>query len=113
MKYKVKRAHFKEVRCKEHYLYRTYVGMKTRCYDKNSGNYRWWGSRGIKVCERWLESFWNFVKDMGDRPEGHSLDRIDNDGDYTPENCKWSSAGEQCKNRRKNSGWVKKKCQQL
>ncbi len=98
--------------CKEHVLYRTYASMKSRCYNENTPNYRWWGARGITVCDRWLSSFWNFVEDMGERPEGFTLERVDNEKEYSPENCKWASVEENNRNRRPNSGWARKKCQQ-
>lgn len=74
--------------------------MKSRCYNKNRHSYRHYGGRGIKVCDRWLNDFWAFVKDMGDRPKDHSLDRINNDGNYDPSNCKWSTQTEQVRNTR-------------
>ena len=76
--------------------------MKARCYNKNHSAYSRYGGRGIKVCDRWLNSLENFVKDMGIRPDGMTLDRIDNDGDYTPDNCKWSTKHEHVVNRRTN-----------
>jgi len=85
---------------KEHPLYSVFTNMRTRCNNPNHPSFRYYGARGISVCDRWSQ-FWNFVEDMGDRPDGHELDRIDNDGDYCPENCKWSSKSDQMKNRRK------------
>ena len=81
--------------------YLAYTSMKNRCNNKHTPSFKDYGGRGIKVCERWLESFENFYEDMGDRPsKKHSLDRIDNDGSYCPENCKWSTVKEQAMNRR-------------
>ena len=82
-------------------VYRAYYQMKTRCYNKNHTNYKYYGGRGIKVCKRWLHSFENFLKDIGEPPsKEHSLDRIDSNGNYEPDNCKWSTQKEQIKNRR-------------
>lgn len=74
--------------------------MRQRVNNPNSYDYKYYGARGIKICDRWNE-FVNFYADMGDKPEGKSLDRIDNDGDYTPENCKWVTHQEQIRNSRK------------
>lgn len=81
--------------------YNSWYGMKRRCLDKNYTRYKDWGGRGIKVCDRWLD-FQNFLEDMGERPEGTTLNRIDNDKDYCKDNCVWSSYQEQARNR-KNS----------
>ena len=84
-------------------LYKIYYAMKRRCYNNKYISYANYGGRGIKVCDRWLESFENFLEDMKDTyQEGLSIDRINNDGNYEPSNCKWSTAKEQARNRRDN-----------
>jgi hypothetical protein len=86
---------------KYHSLYPTWLNMKQRCYNSNHNRYKDYGGRGIKVCDMWLNSFENFLNDMGERPEGTSLDRINNNGNYEPNNCKWATKSEQRINQRK------------
>jgi hypothetical protein len=83
----------------------TWQSIKRRCYNKNHKDFKWYGARGITVCDRWLESFENFFADMGVSPDGMSIDRIDNDKGYFPENCKWSSNSQQNRNRRPSIEW--------
>ena len=92
---------------RDHELYDTHYTMIRRCYNKGHKSYKEYGGSGITVCDRWLEDttgFWNFVEDMGKRPEGFTLDREDNNLGYTPDNCRWASSWLQGINRKSSIG---------
>lgn len=79
-----------------HELYPTWCTMIARCHRPNATNYYNYGAKGISVCKRWRENFWDFIKDVGERPHGHSLDRFPNiKGDYKPSNVRWATAKQQ------------------
>lgn len=78
--------------------------MKQRCINLNDAHYSSYGGRGITVCDRWKESYLNFLEDMGLCPDGLTLDRINNNGNYSLDNCRWATRTQQCYNQR---GWAK------
>jgi hypothetical protein len=81
--------------------YGAWQSMKSRCLNPNHKRFNDWGGRGIKICKRWQDSFENFLEDMGEKPtKDHSLERINNDKGYSPDNCKWATKLEQSQNRR-------------
>jgi len=81
--------------------YNAWTGMVKRCKNPKNRKYKYWGGRGVTVCKRWLNSFPSFLADMGTRPgPGYSIDRIDNDGNYEPGNCRWATAKQQNNNLR-------------
>lgn len=101
----VRRGAIKSCSCKTKHgysdtpTYESWVAMRSRCNRPTDSQYRWYGAVGVTICERWND-FRNFLSDMGERPEGLTLDRIDPTGNYEPENCRWADMTTQLRNRR-------------
>jgi hypothetical protein len=98
---KILLKHGRNKRGKKMPEYISWQAMKRRCYNEKNDNYRYYGGRGIKVCDNWINSFTNFFEDMGERPKGYTLDRIDPYGNYEPSNCRWATYKQQSNNQRK------------
>ena len=84
----------KEHGVSKHPLYGTWNSMIHRCYNSESTNFPYYGAKGVTVCERWIQSFWAFVEDVGERPMNHELSRNEDQGNYEPVNCQWLPAQE-------------------
>lgn len=93
--------------------YKIWEGVINRCHCVTSTAWKNYGARGIKVCDRWRSSFVHFLADMGPRPSGkHSIERVDNDGDYEPQNCRWATIADQARNKRRTI-WISYQGQEM
>lgn len=93
-------------------VYRVWAAMVQRCTNPNNKQFKDYGGRGISICDRWLRDAAAFISDMGTRPEGCQIERIDNDGNYEPRNCKWATVDRQVRNKR-NNVWVEIKGERM
>jgi len=82
--------------------YNSWRKARERVVNPNEISYKYYGAKGVQMCDRWVDSFENFLEDMGERPEGTTIDRIDPHGDYEPDNCRWSTKQVQANNKRRN-----------
>jgi hypothetical protein len=97
---RIKHGHASADKRQQSGTYSSWQAMKQRCLNPNSTSYAYYGGRGITVSPRWVDSFENFLADMGERPAGASIDRIDGNGNYEPDNCRWANATEQRANQK-------------